>query len=172
MPTTLVGDLILQVENVVQRAVEPVGPEMRAGLRFDQLRGDAQAIARLAHAAFQHIAHAEFAPDLPDVDGPALVDEARIARDHEQPFDPRQAGDDVLDHAVGEIFLLRIAAHVLERQHRDRGLVGQREPRRGRFRLDGLGASGRLRLRGEPDLQRIDPHRLGDVLQLRLRRDR
>ena len=89
--------------------------------------GDAQAVARLAHAPFQNIAHAEFAPDLPDIDGLALVGEARIAGDHEQPFDPRQAGDDVLDHAVGEIFLLRIAAHVLERQHRDRGLVGQGE---------------------------------------------
>jgi hypothetical protein len=26
------GDLILQVEHVLQRAVEPVGPDMRAGL--------------------------------------------------------------------------------------------------------------------------------------------
>ena len=37
----------------------------------------------------------------------------------------RQFGDDVLDDAVGEVFLLRIAAHVLERQHGDRRLVGQ-----------------------------------------------
>ena len=126
------GDLILKLENVVQRAVEAVGPEMRAGFGFDQLRGDAQPGARLAHAALQHVAHAEFAPDLPDVDRLALVGEARIARDHEQPLDARQAGDDVLDHPVDEIFLLRIAAHVLERQHRDRGLVGKGE-RRGLF---------------------------------------
>ena len=31
------GDLILQVENVLQRAVESVGPEMRPGFGFDQL---------------------------------------------------------------------------------------------------------------------------------------
>ena len=97
------------------------------GLGLDQLGGDAQAIASLAHAAFQDIAHAEFASHLPDVDGLALVDEARIAGDDEQPFDARQPGDDVLDHAVGEIFLLRVAAHVLERQHGDRRLVGERE---------------------------------------------
>jgi len=34
--------------------------------------------------------------------------------------------DDLLDHAVDEILLLRIAAHVGEREHRDRRLVGER----------------------------------------------
>ena len=42
--------------------------------------------------------------------------------------DPRKRGDDLLDHAVGEIFLLRIAAQIGKRQYRDRRLVGQREP--------------------------------------------
>src|SRR5690348_13347106 len=94
----LVSDLVLKRENVVQRAVEPVGPEMRARLRLDQLGGDAQTIARLAHAALDDIVNAELSPDLADVDGLTLVDEARIARDHKQPLDARQAGDDVLDH--------------------------------------------------------------------------
>ena len=57
----------------------------------------------------------------------ALVGEARIAGDHEQRLEARQRGDDVLDHAVGEILLLGIAAHVLERQHGDGRLVGQSE---------------------------------------------
>ena len=48
-------------------------------------------IAGLAHAAFQHVAHAELAPDLLHVDGAALVGEARIAGDHEQPAQARQA---------------------------------------------------------------------------------
>ncbi len=131
------GDLILEIEDVVQGAVEAVGPEMRARFRLDQLSGDAQPIARFAYAALQHIAHAEFAPDLPDVDRLALVGEARIARDHEQPLDARQPGDDVLDHAVDEIFLLRIATHILKRQHRDRGLVGKGGWRRGLSSLAG-----------------------------------
>jgi hypothetical protein len=37
---------------------------------------------------------------------------------------PAQAGDDVLDHTIGEIFLIRVAAQIGERQHRDRRLVG------------------------------------------------
>ena len=82
-PTTRSVDLVLKVEHVVESAVEPVGPDMRAGLGLDQLGGDAQPVPALADAAFQHIAHAEFAPDLPDVDRLALVDEARIARDDE-----------------------------------------------------------------------------------------
>ena len=75
------GDPILQFEYVVERAVEPVGPEMSPCVGLDQLRGDAQSVGRLAHAAFQHIAHSEFAPDLPDVDRSALVDEGRISGD-------------------------------------------------------------------------------------------
>jgi hypothetical protein len=96
---------------------------MPAGLRLDQLAGDADAAGRFAHTPFEQIAHAQLAADLTDVGRPSLVGEARIARDHEKPFDTRQAGDDVLHRAVDKIVLLGIAAHVLERQHRDRGLV-------------------------------------------------
>ena len=108
----------------VDHAVEPISPDMRAGLRLDELRGDAHAVARLAHAALQHIAHAEFAPDLLHVDGAALVGEAGIARDDEEPADARQRRGDLLDHAVGKIVLVGIAAQVGERQDGNRGTVG------------------------------------------------
>ena len=36
---------------------------MVTGLSFDQLCGYPYAVPGLAHAAFKHIAHAEFAPD-------------------------------------------------------------------------------------------------------------
>ena len=84
-------------------AVEAIGPEMRAGHGIDQLAGDPHPAAGLAHAALEHVAHAELAADLLHVDGAALVGEARIAGDHEQPAEARQRRDDVLDHAVGEI---------------------------------------------------------------------
>ena len=35
--------------------------------------------------------------------------------------------DDLLDHAVGEILLLGVAAHICKRQYRDRRLVRQRK---------------------------------------------
>ena len=86
-PATLDATLILELEHIFDRAVEPVGPQMRAGFGLDQLRGDADPAAALAHRAFEHIAHAQFAPDLLHIDGLALVGEARIAGDHEQPAD-------------------------------------------------------------------------------------
>jgi hypothetical protein len=119
-------DLILHGEDVAERAVVALGPDMRAGFRLDQLRGDAHARADRAVAALHHVAHAELAADAADVDRASLVGEARVARDHEQPAQPRQVGKDVLHHAVGKIVMARVAAHVDEGQHRDRGPVGQR----------------------------------------------
>lgn len=55
---------------------------------------EAIAGADLAHAALEHVAHAQLAADLLDVDSAALVGEARIAGDDDQPTDPRQPGDD------------------------------------------------------------------------------
>ena len=84
----------------------------------------------LAHAAFEHVAHAELAADLPDVDRAALVGEGRIARDDEQCRKARECRDDVLDHPVGEV-VVQVAAEILERQDSDRGLIRQR--RQGRL---------------------------------------
>ena len=63
------GDLVLEVEEVVDDAVIGIGPEMRAACRIDELRGDAHAVAGLAQAALEHVADAELARDLAHVDG-------------------------------------------------------------------------------------------------------
>ena len=70
------GDLVLHGENVAELAVVSFGPVMAAGRRIDELRGDAQPVAGPAHAAFEHVAHAERARDFLHVDGAVLVDEA------------------------------------------------------------------------------------------------
>ncbi len=126
-----------------------------------QLAGNANAIARFPDASFQHIAHAQFASDPLDVDGLAFVGEARIAGDDEQGLEARQRGDDVINHAVREILLLRIAAHVLERQNRDGGLVGERE---GLARACG-NIFRNLRSRRSGYLHSPGAHRLGNILQ-------
>jgi hypothetical protein len=121
--------LVLQLEDVLQRAVETAGPEMRAGQGIDQLPGDAHLPPGLAHRAFEHITDAKLARDLLHIDGLPFVGEARIAGDHEEPADAREGRNDLLDHAVGEIFLLGVAAHIGKRQYRDRRLVGERKRR-------------------------------------------
>ena len=129
----------------------------------DELPGDADARSRPAHAAFQHVAHAEVAADLLHVDGAALVGEGRVARDDEHVPVAGQARDDVLDHAVGEIVLIGIRTHVLERQDRDRRHVGS-------GRDAGCGGHGPRpgwRLRAV-ERDAVDADRPGDVLELLL----
>ena len=70
--TTLSGHLVLQSKNIAQVTFKPIGPKMRAGHGINQLAGDADFSGRLAHTAFKHVADAEFAPDLLDIDGSAL----------------------------------------------------------------------------------------------------
>ena len=109
--------------------VEAICPKIGPGASIDELRRDANAVRRLAHTSFHDVAHAQLTPNLLHVDRAPLVGEARIARDDEQPAHARQRRDDVLDDAVGEVFLLRITAQVLERQNGDRRRVRKRQSR-------------------------------------------
>jgi hypothetical protein len=64
--------------------IEAISPNMMIGGRFDELTGDAYTVRCLSHAAFEHIADAQFTPDLLHVNGFALVagdDEKRTHRD-------------------------------------------------------------------------------------------
>ena len=159
-------DLVLQREHVVERAVEALAPQLVSALGIDHLRGDADAAAVLAHASLHQIAHAQRAGDLLHVDRHAPVGEAGMARDDEQPFDARQSGDDVLDHAVGEIGLFRIAAEIGEGQHRDGRFVRQDGRRRRRRGGRGAGHGDR-----RPDIaiaatrQRLDPVRAAGLAE-------
>src|SRR5262249_30352938 len=51
-------DLVLQLEDVIQRPVEPISPQMRAGGSLDQLASDAELAAGLPDAAFEDVADA------------------------------------------------------------------------------------------------------------------
>src|SRR5262249_3632819 len=98
-----------------------------AGRRIDELPGDAHARSRLAHAAFEDVTHPQLAPDLLHIDRLALIGERRVSGDYEQPADARETADDVLDHAISEVLLLRVAAQVGEGQPGDRRLIGKTE---------------------------------------------
>ena len=122
--------VVLDGEDVGELPVEPLRPKVAAGGCVDELGGDPDPAAGLAHAPFEHMAHAEALADLADVDVLALERESRIAGDDEELRELRQRGDDVLGNAVGEIFLFGIPAHVGEGQHGDRRMGGL--DRRGR----------------------------------------
>ena len=119
------GHLVLNREDVAQVPIESFGPKMSPGFRLDQLRIDPDPAACAPDAAFKNCTDAKFTGDDTDVDRLAFVSEARIAGDHQEAADLGEVGDHVLGDPVSEIFLLGIAAHVLERQHGDRGFVGR-----------------------------------------------
>ena len=93
---------------------------MCAGIRVDELYVEAQPIAGTLNAAFQHIPHVQFAPDLLQVDMFAFVSEGGIASDHERTRNAREIGGETLCDAIDKIFLLRIAADIVERKNNDR----------------------------------------------------
>ena len=119
------GDLVLHGEHVGEVAVVAFRPDVAAAGNVDELRGDAHTVAALAHAALDDVADAEFLGDLPHVHGLALVGKGRVARNHEEPAQLRQAGNDVLADSVGEILLLQLAAHIDKGEYGDRGPVRQ-----------------------------------------------
>src|SRR6185437_1918588 len=80
--------------------------------------------------------------------------------DDEGAGDAREVGGQALGHAVDEIVLGPIAAEIGERQH------DERQPRR--FALLHGGDARRGRGNGGIGLERMDPYRPGDVLELLL----
>ena len=83
-------------------------PQMRVGMRVDELRRDAHLVARALHRAFDHRIHAQLARDLRQRFARALVAHGGSPRDDLQSADLRQLGGQLFRHAVGKIFLRRI----------------------------------------------------------------
>ena len=62
-------DFVLHVEEVGQRLIEPLRPEMIAFFGVDELDIDAHAVSAALNAALQDIANVQLAPDLLQIDG-------------------------------------------------------------------------------------------------------
>src|SRR6516225_3196459 len=77
-------DLVLYREDVDKIPVVALGPYVVASLGVDELRGHADAVAGFAQTPFEHVAHAQFAPDRLHIHGAALVGEGRVPRDDKQ----------------------------------------------------------------------------------------
>ena len=97
------GNLVLDGEDVLELPVMAARPQAVAVGRADELGRDAQPVARLADAAFEHRPDTELPPDVADVALLALEGERRRARRDAERLDLRQRVDDVFGDAVAEL---------------------------------------------------------------------
>ena len=118
----LVGDLVLDLEDVRHLAVVAFGPDREAGGGVDQLGVDAQAVARPAQAALEREVGAQLLADLRR--GHLLVAEGEHggAREDVQALDLGEIGEDVLGDAVPQVLVFLHAGEVLEIEDGDRTL--------------------------------------------------
>jgi hypothetical protein len=87
---------------------------------INELARDPHARASFPHASFQDKSYPELLSYLLDLYRFALVSERRVAGDHEEARHIRQVGNNILRNTITEVFLFRVAAHVVERQDRNR----------------------------------------------------
>ncbi len=81
---------------------------------------NAQEAAALHHSSSEHGAHIELAAHGLRVNLAALVPKYSALRHHAQSWHRRQDIDKAAGDAVAEVFVLRVATNVLERQNRER----------------------------------------------------
>ena len=106
---------------------------MVAALDVHELHHNADPVPDLAHAAREHGRHAKLLADLAQVDVLVLEREGRGAGRDLDAWHLGQGIDDVLGYAVTEVLVLRIGAHVGQRQDRY-SLPRRRAPRLVRWR--------------------------------------
>src|SRR3954469_2251028 len=71
-------DFVLQLKDIIQRAVKPISPKMCASSGLDKLAGDTDLAARLPDATFEHVPNAQLSSNLLDINRFAFVREARV----------------------------------------------------------------------------------------------
>ena len=112
-------DFAFDAEDVVECARIGLGPQVVVARGIDQLYVDQHRVAGLLHAAFEDRGDAELQGDRLQVVRMAGVFFRRRTRDDFQVADSGQLGQDHVLHAAGEVFIVLVAAEVLEREHRD-----------------------------------------------------
>ena len=99
-------NLALNLEHVVNVAVVGVRPALQPVAGADELGGDPHPIRGAPHAAFDEIGGAQSGADLAGVFRVPAVLERGGAPDGLETRDPHQEVEDLLRHAVAEVFLV------------------------------------------------------------------
>src|SRR5262249_19498296 len=126
-------DLVLNGENILHLAIVAVRPQVVTILDVDQLRRHADLAAGLPDAAFQNGSYSQRRADLPNVLVLPLERERGGPGRDAKHLDLRQRVDDLFSHAVAEVIILSVGAHVAKRKNgdgplRDGTRAGYRRP--------------------------------------------
>ena len=100
------GDLVLDLENILEFAVIPFSPNRMAGLGLHELGGNAQPVAGRRKLPLSTQAALSSRPTWGPVIGFAAVNQHGCPREDLQLFDLRQLRNDVFGHSVAEILVI------------------------------------------------------------------
>src|SRR5262245_60724229 len=107
-------DIVVTFAEACHRLVEAFGPNVRATFRRDQLGADPHFRADPTHTAFEHIAHAELAANLANVECLAAKGKRGLARYDERARKMHEIGRQVFGNTVRDIRLVRVTAYIVE----------------------------------------------------------
>ena len=124
------SDFVLDGEEVIERAVEALGPAVIASFGFDELDSDAQTVIGFAHAAFKECADAKLAANLANVRARSAKLEGSGTGSHAQAVHVSESVYQLFGKAFAKIVLIAIGTHVRKRKNRDGGDVGRGVRRR------------------------------------------
>ena len=126
----LLGDAVLEREDIGGGAFKGLGPEVAVGASVDELGGDADAVAGADDGAFDDGVDVELAGDVGKWAAGALVGHDGGAGDDAKVGDTGELGDELVGHAVGEVLLGGVAGEVVEGEDGERadgGATGSME---------------------------------------------
>ena len=113
------AQLFFQAEQIGQRRVVALAPDLVAGRGFDQLHGDANLLGRPANTAFNQVVDAKFRRNFTQAFDLLLESKTGVARFYNETREQVQMQDNAFRDTVAEILLLGVAGQVVERQHGD-----------------------------------------------------
>lgn len=116
----LLGDAVLEGEDIGGRAFKGLSPEVAVSARVDELGGDADAVAGADDGALDDGVDAELAGDIGERAAGTLVGHDGGSGDDAKIGDTGELSDQLVGHTVGEVLLARIAGEVLKRKNRNR----------------------------------------------------
>ena len=112
------GDIALCREDILEVVVIVRRPQVPLGGNVDELDGDPNLVAGLAHATFQDVVDVQFASYVGDAFFLPLVLHDRSAGDDVETWNPGESGYQFFSQPLREVLVFRMSAEVVERQDR------------------------------------------------------